>query len=532
MHIAPLFKRLFILLTALVCLAPVAVILLSLTHFDEETWTHLLEYQLFDVIKNTLYLIVGVGLGVGILGTSLAWLTATYDFPLKRFFFWALMLPLAMPAYVMAFAQLGIFDYSGGINTYFRETWGITQTLPDLRQTSGVILVMSLAFYPYVYLLARNAFLTMGKRALEAGASLGLSPYTSFFKIALPMARPWIAAGTLLALMETLADFGTVAVFNFDTFTTAIYQAWFSFYSIETAKQLASLLILGVFILLIVEQLSRGHRQFNQAGKTQDKLARKLRGGKALLAFTYCSSILLIAFTIPMLQLVIWTVETWESGFNDVLWEHTFNSVTLSLLGAFVITTTALLLSLAKRKDQNKFSTIGTRLATLGYATPGTVLAVGVFVPIAWLDNFLLAHFQFPAGTSSIFKGTLAVLILAYLTRFLAVGFSSTDAALERVSINQENAAHSLGVFGFAALRKLYLPMIKGGLGTAMLMVFVDLMKEMPITLMMRPFDWDTLAVRIFNFTSEGQYDLAAAPSLAIVLAGLIPVLLFSKMEH
>lgn len=236
------------------------------THFDKEIWTHLLEYQLFDVIKNTLYLIFGVGLGMGILGTSLAWLAATYDFPLKRFFFWAMMLPLAMPAYVLAFAQLGIFDYSEGINTYFRETWGIAQALPDLRQTGGVILVMSLAFYPYVYLLARNAFLTMGKRALEAGASLGLSPCASFFKIALPT-RPWIAAGILLALMETLADFGTVSVFNFDTFTTAIYQTWFSFYSIETAKQLASLLILGVFVLLVVEQLSRGHRQFSQAGK-------------------------------------------------------------------------------------------------------------------------------------------------------------------------------------------------------------------------------------------------------------------------
>ncbi len=527
-----LLPRMWLLFCVVFMLIPLSVIIASLGEFDAEIWDFLIEYQLPELLKNTLTLILGVGFGVTLLGTVSAWLTSMYEFPLRRFFFWAMMLPLAVPAYVLAFTQLGIFDYTGPISTLLRERYGFENGLPDVRNGMGLIVVMSLTFYPYVYLLARNAFSGMGQRALEAGASLGLSPLQSFWRIALPAARPWIGGGMILALMETLADFGTVSIFSYDTFTTAIYQAWFDFYSIETAKQLAALLIFAVFILLAFEQISRGNRRFHQTGKTSSYQRKALTGYLKWLATAFCGLILAIAFFVPLVQLIWWAHDTWRSGFNIALWQHAWHSFSASLLATILVALVALLLALAKRADKSRLAAIMARIATLGYAIPGTVLAVGVFVPIAWLDNILLDWLNMPAETTAIFKGTLAVMLLAYLIRFLAVGYSAIEAGLERISPSQAEAARSLGCTGFAVIRRVYLPLLKGGLGTAMLMTFVDVMKEMPITLMTRPFDWDTLAVRIYAFTSEGQYAHAALPALVIVLTGLLPVILFSRTEQ
>ncbi|MFV2029065.1 ABC transporter permease [Neisseria sp. S1] len=526
-----LLPRGWLLLCTLLVIVPLAVITTAVGEFDAEIWEFLLEFQLSELIKNTLILVTGVGIGVTVIGTLCAWLTAMYEFPLRRFFFWALMLPLAVPAYVLAFTQLGLFDYTGPLSTWLRENYGLEQGLPDIRNVFGLTAVMSLTFYPYVYLLARNAFSGMGQRALEAGASLGLSPAQSFVKIALPMARPWIGGGLILALMETLADFGTVSVFTYDTFTTAIYQAWFDFYSLETAKQLAALLITAVFILLVLEQISRGRRRFHQAGKAQQQRHKSLHGVRKWLASAFCSLILLLAFVIPVVQLTVWAYETWPVSFNRTLWLNAWHSFAASLAAALLVAAVALLVALAKRADRSRLAAVAARITTLGYAVPGTVLAVGVFVPVAWFDNLLIEKLQLPEG-SAIIKGTLAVMLLAYLIRFLAVGYASIEAGLERISPSQAEAARSLGCTGTGVLRRVYLPLLKGSLGTAVLMAFVDIMKEMPITLMTRPYDWDTLAVRIYAFTTEGQYAYAALPALLIVLTGLLPVILFSRTER
>ncbi|UOO81292.1 iron ABC transporter permease [Uruburuella testudinis] len=523
--------RMWLLLCIALVLVPLTVIMAALGDFDAEIWAFLLEFQLPELIKNTLLLAAGVGVGVAFLGTSAAWLTTMHEFPLRRFFFWAMMLPLAVPAYVLAFTQLGLFDYTGPINTWLRTHYGIEHALPEVRNGFGLTAVMSLTFYPYVYLLARNAFAGMGQRALEAGASLGLSPGQAFFKVALPMARPWIAGGTVLALMETLADFGTVSVFGYDTFTTAIYQAWFDFFSLETAKQLAALLVTAVFVLLALEQLSRGRRRYHQAGKAQRQRRKPLSGRLKWLATAYCGLILAAAFFIPLLQLLWWAYDTWHDGFNTSLWLQAWHSFAASLLAALLVAAAALLLALAKRADKSRFAAVAARIATLGYAIPGTVLAVGVFVPVAWLDNVLIESLHLPEGTTGILKGTLAVMLAAYLIRFLAVGYAAIEAGLERISPAQAEAARSLGCTGSGVLRRVYLPLLKGALGTAVLMAFVDMMKEMPITLMTRPYDWDTLAVRVYAFTAEGQYANAALPALLIVLTGLVPVILFSRSE-
>lgn len=517
-------------LCALLVIIPLAVILSSLGEFDAEIWQFLLDYELPTLLLNTLWLVLGVGVGVTLLGTTTAWLTAMHDFPLRRFFAWAMMLPLAVPTYVLAFVQLGLFDYTGPISTFLREAWGFENGLPDIRHGGGLTIVMSLTLYPYVYLLAKNAFGSMGNRALEAGASLGLSPVRAFFKVALPMARPWIAGGMILALMEVLADFGAVSVFGYDTFTTAIYQAWFGFFSLDTAKQLASLLIGLVFVFLLLEQLARGRKRFETAGKTSHHRTIKLHGGKKWLAFLYCAIVLFFAFLLPVVQLSFWVFDSWQEINLHEIATQARNSVTAGLLSASLVAVVALLVALSTRNKTNKFDLSAAKISTLGYAIPGSVLAVGVFVPVAWFDNWLID--QFSLDTDAIFKGTLLAMLIAYLIRFLALGVQSVDSGMKRIKSTHIEAAASLGATPIDTLFKVYLPLIKGSLGVAMLMVFVDTMKEMPITLMMRPFDWDTLAVRIYSFTSEGMYDKAALPALAIVLAGLIPVILFTKMDQ
>ncbi|OBX49993.1 ABC transporter permease [Moraxella nonliquefaciens] len=532
MNSSSILPRLWLGLCALLVLVPLSVIVFALNSFDAEIWHFLLDYELPLLLKNTALLVLGVGIGVTVLGTTTAWLTAMTDFPLKRFFGWAMMLPLAMPAYVLAFVQLGIFDYTGAISTYLRQAWGFENGLPDIRNGFGLTVVMSLTLYPYVYLLAKNAFGSMGNRALEAGASLGLSSVQSFLKLALPMARPWIAGGSILALMEVLADFGAVSVFGYDTFTTAIYQAWFGFYSLDTAKQLASLLIGLVFVFLLLEQLSRGRRRFETTGRASHHRNIVLTGYKKWFATLYCGLILCLSFVIPIIQLTAWAMSSWQQIVLGELLMQIWHSVSISLMSAVAVAVVALFIAIAARLDKSRYALISTKISTLGYAIPGTVLAVGVFVPVAWLDNWLITNISAFSDSDAIFKGTIFAMLIALLIRFLALGVQSVDAGMKRIRNTHIEAAASLGATPFGTVYRVYLPLIKSALGVSMLMVFVDTMKEMPITLMMRPFNWDTLAVRIFAFTSEGLYDKASFPALAIILTGLIPVILFSKMNQ
>ncbi|WP_112744571.1 ABC transporter permease [Moraxella ovis] len=527
-----LLARLWLGLCSLLVIIPLGVILSSLGEFDVEIWHFLLDHELPKLLKNTLWLVLSVGIGVVVLGTSTAWLVAMYDFPMKRVFGWAMMLPLAVPAYVLAFVQLGLFDYTGPISTHLREVWGFEQGLPDIRHGGGLAVVMSLTLYPYVYLLSKNAFGSMGGRILEVGASLGLSNRQSFFKIALPMARPWVASGAILALMEVLADFGAVSIFGYDTFTTAIYQAWYGFFSIDTAKQLASILIGLVFVFLVVEQLSRGRKNFESVGRGSHHRSIALSGIRRWLAFGYCAGILFLAFLLPVIQLGFWVLDTWQGIDFVAVFEQAKNSIIASLSAAILVTTVAFFISLGVRHDRSRFALGSAKISTLGYAIPGSVLAVGVFIPVAFFDNYLIEYVPAFAGRDAIFKGTVLVLLIAYLIRFLALGVQTVDAGMKRIKSTHTEVAKSLGATPLRSLFKVYLPLIKGSLGTALLMVFVDTMKEMPITLMMRPFSWDTLAIRIYSFTSEGMYEAAALPALTIVLTGLIPVILFTKIDQ
>lgn len=522
------WPRLTIVALAALVLLPLAVIFASFADPQGETWAHFGEFVLPRLLLNTFWLLLGVGLGTALLGISLAWLTAVCDFPGRRWLTWALLLPLAVPGYVLGFVMIGLLDFTGPLQTGMRELFGAAPQIP-IRSRGGVIAVMALTLYPYVYLVARNAFLTQGKRALEAAQTLGLNRWQGFYRVALPMARPWIAGGLALVLMETLADFGTVAVFNYDTFTTAIYRAWFGMFNLSAASQLASLLVVLVFLALLLEQSSRRGQRFSAGGRADHGQRIALGPTARWLAALWCSLVFFVAVAVPLAQLLVWA---WQSrGDLDARYLGFLgHSLILATSGAFVVVTLGLTLAYCLRRKQGRLLILMARLATLGYAIPGAVLAVGFYLPVTWLDRQWIALGNHVGNSwGPLLGGTLAAMLLAYAVRFLAVGFHPVDAALHRITSNMDEAARSMGSGTRDILSRVHLPLLRGGIATAAVLVFVDIMKEMPITLMTRPFGWDTLALRVFEMTSEGEWQRAALPAITLVIAGLIPVLLLMR---
>lgn len=519
---------------AALVLLPLSVLLLSWQSIDQQIWSHLWETQMPRLLGNTLTLVLGVGVGVTVLGVSLAWLTSLCEFPGRRWLDWALMLPFAIPAYVLAFVFVGLLDFAGPVQTLLREWFGTGLRLPRVRSTGGVILVLVLVFYPYVYLLARTAFLAQGKGLMEAARVLGQSPWQAFWRVAMPMARPAIGAGVALALMETLADFGAVSVFNFDTFTTAIYKTWYGFFSLSTAAQLASLLLLVVMLVLYGERRARGaNRASNE--RPRAKALYHLRGGKALLASGWCGLVFACAFVIPMLQLVVWF---WQRGRFDLDERYTgliIHTLYLGAMAALITVSVALILAFARRLAPTPGIHAGVSLANLGYALPGSVLAVSIMLAFSYLDRELVIPLSGWLGGAGkpLLLGSLAALLLAYLVRFIAVAYGPLESSLTRIRPSLPEAARSLGVSGPRLFFKVYLPLLLPGSLSAALLVFVDVLKEMPATLLMRPFGWDTLAVRIFEMTSEGEWARASLPALTLVLVGLLPVIgLIRRSAH
>jgi len=510
---------------AFVVFMPLLVLGFSWLSFDGEIWLHLSETLLPDVILNTAVLILGVSVGVLLLGISLAWLTSMCEFPGRRFFDWALMLPFAMPAYVLAFVFLGLMDFSGPIQAFIRYVFGLPANwFFDVRNAGGVIIVMTLVLYPYVYMLARVAFLSQGQAVFDAGRSLGLSPFQAFIKVALPMARPGIIAGLSLALMEALADFGAVAVFNYDTFTTAVYKAWFGFFDLHLAAQLATILLILVVVALTVERRLRGRSRYDE-NRSRHWRRIQLNGSQKWLATGYAALVFALAFFVPLLQLISWA---WESraDFDETYRQLLGHTFTLGMIAALLTVTGAFVLAYNRRIHQNRISAITVRIGTLGYALPGSVLAVGVMISLVWLDQRIADFAEAILGSEPelLLSGSVFALLIAYFARFQAVAFGPVESALERIRPSIRDASRSLGATSWETIRLIYLPMLKPGMFTAALLVLVDTMKEMPATLLLRPFGWDTLAVRIYEMTSEGEWERAALPAVALVLVGLIPV--------
>jgi iron(III) transport system permease protein len=515
---------------ALLVLLPLSVLMFSWHEVDQQIWAHLWQTQLPRLLGNTLVLVLGVGVGVTLLGVSLAWLTSLCEFPGRRWLDWALMLPFAIPAYVLAFVFVGLLDFAGPLQTLLREWFGSDVRFPRVRSTGGVIIVLVLVFYPYVYLLARNAFLAQGKGLMEAARVLGLSPWRAFWRVALPMARPAIGAGLALAIMETLADFGAVSVFNFDTFTTAIYKTWYSFYSLTSATQLASLLLLAVMLVLYGERRARGAvRPVNE--RPRGKALYHLKGGQALAASAWCGLVFACGFVIPVLQLIVWF---WQRGRFDLDERYSaliLHTLYLGAMAALITVSVALLLAFSRRLTPTRLMRGTVGVANLGYALPGSMLAVAIMLAFSYLDRELVIPLSSWLGGAGkpILLGSLSALLLAYMIRFMAVAYGPLENSLARIRPSLPEASRSLGVGGVGLFFKVYLPLLVPGALSAALLVFVDVLKEMPATLLMRPFGWDTLSVRVFEMTSEGEWARAALPALTLVLVGLLPVILLIR---
>ncbi|MCH8542444.1 MAG: iron ABC transporter permease [Alcanivorax sp.] len=504
-------------------LMPVAVLALSWLGNESQIWRHLADTVLLDLVLNTLVLVVGVGVGVLVLGVSLAWMVSTLDFPGRRFFDWALLLPLAVPAYVLAFVALDILDFSGPVQSSLR------QLIPafeggSVRRPWLVVVTLSLVFYPYVYMLARAAFMVQGRALMDQARILGLGPYAAFWRVALPMARPAIAAGLALALMETLADFGAVAVFNYDTFTTAIYKSWYHLRNLNAAAQLASLLLLFVLVTLVLERMGRGRARFEQQGVHRMHRARPGTVQRWLLT-GYASVIFLVAFAIPVGRLLFWVVDSAWLDLDSRYWGLVTRTLLLATGAAVATVVLALLLGYVRRTRIHRMVHAAVRGATVGYAMPGSVLAVGIMLSFAAVDQWLGSTF----GLRPILMGGLLALMVAYVVRFLAVAYGPVESSFERVRPRLIDAARTLGATPAEAVRRIYLPLLTPGVLTALLLVLIDVMKEMPATLLLRPFGWDTLAVRVYEMTTEGEWARAALPSLTLVLVGLLPVYLLMR---
>jgi iron(III) transport system permease protein len=519
---------------ALLLALPVMAVFSFLFHPAGEIWQHLVETVLQDYIVNSLLLMAGVTIGTLGIGVSCAWLTSMCRFPGRRLFEWALLLPMAIPAYIIAYTYTGMFDFAGPVQTAIREGtgWGYGEYwFPEIRSLEGAALMLSLVLYPYVYLLSRAAFLEQSVCVLEVSRTLGNGPWRTFFRVALPLARPGIVAGLSLALMETLADYGTVQYFGVNTFTTGIFRTWFGLDDSAAAAQLSAMLLGFVFMLVILERWSRRHMRYHHGSRRQARPPRfDLKGWRGLAALIICSATLTAGFLLPAGQLAVWAVETSSEMVDRSFLRLTGHSLLLAASASLMALLLALFLGYGRRLDSSRLTRFTVRLAGMGYAIPGTVIAVGVMLPFAWLDNTLDGWLRARFGISSglLLSGTLVALLFAYLVRFLAVSLQTVEAALGKISHSVDEAARSLGYCPLSILPRIHLPMMRISLLTALLLVFVDVLKELPATLILRPFNFNTLAVRAYELASDERLMDASSAALAIVLVGILPVILIS----
>jgi iron(III) transport system permease protein len=520
-------------LCAVVMLPLLAVLALAL-RADDGWWAHLADTVLAEYVLTTLALAIGVGLVALTLGTGAAWLVTMYRFPGRNLLDWALVLPLAMPTYVLAYAYTDFLQFTGPLQTAIRAVtgWGWRDYwFPSIHSLGGAIAVLSLALYPYVYVTARAAFVEQASCALEVSRTLGCGPFAAFWRVAVPMARPSLAAGTAFVLMEALADFGAVRFFEVPTFTTGIYRAWYAMGSPGTAAQLGAVLMLFVLGAILLERTNRGGSFASSGIRQRGGEPPRLRGFLGLLALLATGLPLLLGFVLPAIVLATMAVGASDTVATARLVTLTLNTILLAGIAVLVILPIAVLGVYAGRAGGRAGSLL-LRVASMGYAVPGVVIAVGLLVAVSWVDHTLSAAAMrfWGIGAGLFLGGTIMAVLYGYLVRFFAVAWTPLDAGMSRIQGNVEDAARTLGCRPLALLGRIHLPLLRASLFGAALLVFVDVMKELPATLILRPFNFDTLAVETFQLATSERLDGAALPSLLIVATGLIPVVLLCRV--
>ena len=520
---------------ALIIATPIIFVFSSIFTNSGSIWRHLAATVLKDYIVNSFLLMLLVGIGVSVIGVGTAWLVSMCRFRGSRWLEWGLLLPLAAPAYLLAYAYTNMLDYFGPVQSGLRNIFGWTSVqdywFPSIRSLWGAAVMLLLVLYPYVYLLARVAFLEQSVCTIEASRSLGCNPWRSFFTIALPLARPSIVAGLALALMETLNDLGTVEYFGINTFTTGIYRTWLGMGERAAAAQLAAFLMVFILILIVLERRSRSAAQYYESSGSIKRLTPfQLKSWRSFLALVACLLPVTLGFIIPagyLLQLTFKNLDSALDGDFANLAQHSFILAGITASIAMLI---SLLMAYGQRLKPNWLMKTAVRIAAMGYAIPGSVIAVGVLIPVAGLDKIIDRWMQatFNISTGLLLSGTIVSLIFAYLVRFLAVAFGSVESSLNKITPSLDDASRSLGYGSTSTLWKIHMPLMAGGLLTSAMLVFVDVMKELPATLVIRPFNFDTLGIRVYQYASDERLAEAAAPALAIVLVGIIPVIFLS----
>ena len=509
-------------------LMPLIAVLSSLFGEYSDNWSHLYNYVLFDYMKNSAVLVFGVSIMALIIGAGSAWLVSNFDFLGKRFFEWALILPLSIPPYILAYTFTGLFDSYGTLNNLIRNIFELEQSyifFPSIRNIWGAILVFSFTLYPYIYLVTRSAFLNQSRSTLEAGRILGLSRFEISFKLAMPMIRPAIIGGLMLVIMETLSDFGAVEHFSIPTFTTGIFRTWYGMGDLLTAMQLSSFLLILIAIFLFIENKSRRNADFVSDSSTHRPIQiERLNSKYSVLAFVFCSIPLLVGFILPTSELLVWAIYYNPSFFDDRFLDAAINTITLALIAAVLCSMIALLINFSVRINKNKILKILSSFLSIGYALPGLILAVGIVQTTTFIDSSLLNK------TSLALTGSVFGLVLAYIIKSYALSNNTISSGMEKISMGIDNSARVLKSSGWNLLGRIHFPLLKTSFFTSIMLVISEVVKELPATLILRPFNFDTLAVSTYIYAAEERMRDAAAPSIAIIIVGLIPIIIITRM--
>jgi iron(III) transport system permease protein len=520
---------------SIACCLPMLMVVFAAFSAETTTLNHLVSSVLTDYIISTIQLSVLVAAGAFFIGVGAAWLVTAYDFPGRRFFQLSLVLPLAFPAYILAYAYTHVFDHPGVVQAFLRDTFVLGPKeywFPEIRSLGGAALMLTLVLYPYVYLLARAAFIQQGLRGFETARTLGKGPISAFLTVTLPMTRPAIAGGVLLVVMETIADFGTVSYFGVQTFATGIYTSWFSMDDRAGAAQLALGLLCFSLLLIFLERITRSNEAaYNRLGLSNIPPSSRLRSKKACVAWCLCFVPFILGFAGPSITLLIMAATSFQDSLQPRYLDFIVNSVTLAAIASTITVLAATIIGYCRRLNPNTYTSAISSIARLGYAVPGGVIAVGLLFPFAAIDNFLDEWMRsvFNISTGLLLTGSITLLILAYMTRFLAAAINAFEAGEVTISKNIDAAASTLGHSSISILWRVHMPILAPSLLTAALIVFVDVMKELPATLILRPFNWDTLAVQAHRLAADERLYEAALPSLIILAIGLLPVALICR---
>ena len=521
------------LLILLLVATPLFTIFIKLFDSPGGSWSHIANNLLFGYFQNTILLLLGVAFFTFLLGVSTAWLVSNYEFPGRKYFEWLLILPLGFPGYIMAYTYVGILDYTGPLQVFLRNTFDINfrGSVIDIMNLPGAIFILSITLFPYVFLISRSSFVGQSKTLQEASFLLGTNRLKTFFKVALPMARPAIVAGIALASMEVLNDYGTVKYFGVNTFTTGIFRAWFSLGDSSTAIYLAAILMVFVFVILYLESIQRGQRQYSSVHGVQRPTARLHPTlWKKLFYSGACLFIFLLSFLFPFLQLIHWVSMTYSKVVNKDFFLLIYRSFGLAAISGIIIVFFSVVLLYALRLSPFKWVKNITKIATLGYAIPGAVIAVGVMIPFIGLDKWIYGTLISSKTAGLFFSGTLFALVFAYIVRFMAVGYNPVEAGFQKIGIHVNEASRLLGTRSTKTLWKIDLPLIKTSLVSGIILVFVDILKELPLTLILRPFNYQTLATKAFDMATNEMIAESANAALIIILTGIIPIIFLNRL--